>query len=190
MGELRKPDGVGGLPVSATLRQRYEELERQSRELLNRDFSLVERFVTNSKLAKLADRLAVEEQEEALRGRLEAMQLMRVTALNEQQIRLRAFLSTVEVESGAGVVERVAQIYANLYQRLADYDFELAEAYESHRSRGEQLKTEEMRQRYKENLLKRLEQTDKTIQALMDSTNQALQRLGTAYAERSPTAKR
>jgi hypothetical protein len=173
-------------PVANSVRSQYERLERDAKELLNRDFSLVERFVTNSKLARLSDRLRVEEQEEALRGRLEAMQLTRVTALNEQQIQLRSFLSAREIQCNAELLDRAAGIYQKLFDKLADRDYELATSFEAKYERLEQLKIPQIKERHREQLGELLDQNTRMMKTLFDSSNQALETLRTAYSARTP----
>jgi hypothetical protein len=175
----------------ATLRERYEELDRQLPELRRRveGMSLVQRFVTESRVVKLLERLEVEEQEEALKGRLQAMQLMRVTALNEQQIRLRAILGVIEVESSAHLVDRATQIYNDLLDRLSEHEYQMVQSFVAHRARRDEIKDEAMRERYMRKLDVLLDQQEKVVKALIESTTQSLDRIRQAYAERSPTGK-
>ena len=95
-------------PDSLSIRAAYERLDRDAEALMKRKFSLVQRFVTESKLAKLAQRLETEPLEEALRGKLQAMQVARVTALNALQIQMRAFLGLKEVQCNAELLDRVS----------------------------------------------------------------------------------
>lgn len=169
-----------------SLREQYERLEKGAQELLHRNFSLVERFVTKGTLVKLAERLQIEEQEEALRGRLEAMQLARITALNEQQTQLRALLSMREIQCNAELIDRAAQIYNRLLDSLCDRDFALATSFEEKLQRLEKLKDPEIKERHRRQLLGLLDQSKRMMDTLNEASNQALNNLSTAYSARTP----
>jgi hypothetical protein len=164
------------------MRAEYERLEREAEVLMKRKFSLVERFVTDSKLAKLAQRMETEPLQEALRAKIEAMQLARVTGLNELQIQMRAFLGVREIQCNAELLDRASAIYTKLLDSLAERSFEIVTSFERKFERLQSIQNEALRHRHQEQLEMLLDEQNHMIATLFMSSREALTALRTAYA--------
>ncbi len=182
MNELEKYSSQPG----EVLAVRYRELERKSKEIQKKEFSALERFITKPRLAKLVDRLAVEEHEEALRLRVETMKLTRVSLLNELQSYHSARLSVLEIANKAHVTEQVEQLLAKLISKLGDSDQQLNEDFSVKFERIKQISNPALQKRQEKHLLQLLDQYDGVLKMLFETAKRDIAAVFDAYRTRKP----
>lgn len=175
----------GSIDFERDIAKRDEQLDEQARELTTREFSLIERYISNPKLAKLAERLRTDELQQKLDSRLTAMRLADEARLNALRTQLRGLLGVNEARQSADLTDQVARISAELQGKLADQLEVLTKQFEERIDRLDEITNPKLRERQERRLFKLLDQQEEVVDTLIASSIQNIKRLADIYQAQS-----